>query len=845
MLAKSSRLFVVIVPAVAAASMVVDASIRDTQLRLGKPAVWTLEQAHYLLARQRRTNLDLETKALTGEDLNPNAVNSSRLDALQTLFGLQVGVDSERGIANKDVVARRDESQRQRKDLTRQLSTYRSQELKLVREIGKLQIDASGLDADSQKGDLAVKNAEIAAKQTELTLVQKRIADTSALLSDTDKQLDASLDLKPFTGAAAGSLPESTVAKALNDAMDTGASRIHASAALDNYIQMQYELIAKQLSLLRDDVGTENRLVFLELPASVYTSPKAEDVLIRTSWQIQALVRCKSSSDQRPIDTLAPNWDQYKKNYEEACRTNVTPAGTEKSGSTRVFERSWNLSAVLGANRAKAFDALKAQQPSPDSASVFIPVLPATTNNTHVVDLFPRQAALNVNTVHDSVNRISLSGLWSLIGGFGAKTQFERQHELFENYIQQDIFASGYGKGDTTFGWTFGPLPGSRQVSSGVKVTYAAVLIPKDVQALSLQGSICPLKRKGLPLADPFSADAAQQGCTSPDPFFLTLPAADEGFAPTEVRYSTVTPAQTATMFLTGDYFSPQIGILVDGSPLKARALGLAQTDLDQSLAVPSDEHFTGEFEYVSSRILVLRIKGSDNYSGTPRISLITPSSARELNDQRMTINGAPSRTFAEEAANGNGLFRAALSIEGMRLANIDTKVGDVTVDLGGTGFGRLTQFAVNGVAATPVSVNDHAARIRFVPHGTVSWDITGQESGPGSRFASYASANLLLLKKTGGEVIADVPAVGKESEHLIIKLVAQTMNDRVDTVSVVGGTLDEDTVAMAPGELVIEVSAPQSTVLVRLDRVVGDWRQTLTWTFNRQKGRPDTWTVK
>jgi hypothetical protein len=61
---------------------------------------------------------------------------------------------------------------------------------------------------------------------------------------------------------------------------------------LDNHIQMQYELIAKQLTLLRDEVGPGERLVFLELPHSIYTTPgKAEEKLAQVWWHIDGCVR--------------------------------------------------------------------------------------------------------------------------------------------------------------------------------------------------------------------------------------------------------------------------------------------------------------------------------------------------------------------------------------------------------------------------------------------------------------------------------------------------------------------------------------------------------------------------
>jgi len=53
-----------------------------------QPNVWTLEQAHYLLAQMHRRNLNLKATGL-GE-LDPNEINGLNFDVLKTL--LEVGV---------------------------------------------------------------------------------------------------------------------------------------------------------------------------------------------------------------------------------------------------------------------------------------------------------------------------------------------------------------------------------------------------------------------------------------------------------------------------------------------------------------------------------------------------------------------------------------------------------------------------------------------------------------------------------------------------------------------------------------------------------------------------------
>src|SRR6266852_3696297 len=57
---------------------------RPVIINADQPNVWTLEQAHYLLEQMHRRNLDLKAKSL--EDLDPNAINGLRFDVLRLLI---------------------------------------------------------------------------------------------------------------------------------------------------------------------------------------------------------------------------------------------------------------------------------------------------------------------------------------------------------------------------------------------------------------------------------------------------------------------------------------------------------------------------------------------------------------------------------------------------------------------------------------------------------------------------------------------------------------------------------------------------------------------------------------
>src|SRR5215218_1507251 len=61
----------------------VDAQRRMVVINAEQPNLWTLEQAHYLLAQMHRRNLDLKAKSL--DELDPNEIAGLRFDVMRML----------------------------------------------------------------------------------------------------------------------------------------------------------------------------------------------------------------------------------------------------------------------------------------------------------------------------------------------------------------------------------------------------------------------------------------------------------------------------------------------------------------------------------------------------------------------------------------------------------------------------------------------------------------------------------------------------------------------------------------------------------------------------------------
>ena len=80
---------------------------KRVQIQIGKPSVWSMGQAHYLLADMRKKNRDLKTRMPDDAALDPNAINATSIKILRTL--LDVRGEYNQKIAQENSQAQREE----------------------------------------------------------------------------------------------------------------------------------------------------------------------------------------------------------------------------------------------------------------------------------------------------------------------------------------------------------------------------------------------------------------------------------------------------------------------------------------------------------------------------------------------------------------------------------------------------------------------------------------------------------------------------------------------------------------------------------------------------------------
>ncbi len=692
-----------------------------------QPNVWTLEQAHYLLAQMHRRNLDLKAKSL--EDLDANEINGLRFEVLRMLTEFGVKFDQADLVTNNLLLQNRTFNNDQRQLLITRRNRLSDESLELSRQIAQLESEKAGTDDEDEKSKL---DGKITAAKAHQAKVDKEIEQINAQLDGLPGQTG---DLKSTQAEAnfdPNKLPKSDAFdQAFKDAVTkqiqafNEAPKLNAALRLDNFLQLQYEIISKQLTLLRDEVGPGERLLFLELPQTVNsTYDKADKKWAQSWWKIAGYT---SKVPYKPTDK-----ESYAKYQNKAITSTaekidrVIEAIKEKRQNPNRNKNDYK------AGDLRYVDLDKESTDLPNGTKV-------ENRSVRTVELIPRQSSLNVNDMKLKVKSGALSVVASFLFGFGAKLNVQRQREQFSQFVQQELYSAAFGKGAREFGWTFTPMPGTDRLMSGVRTTYAIVVIPKEANAVVLESNGCFFPRSEYQpynFAETLSGsrwqdDRTSRSCGDSKAFIVSVPNVDEGENDFEVRsisYQPVDKGKRIVVSIGGDNFSSQMGVLINGVPL-IPAIGLAQPLIrdDSKVFEATSKDFEketihGQIERVDSNRIVLSFKMPDDFEDTPTITLIAPGRAVDINwFDDIAINGkfpatllpihdkdckkvpqpANCVTIAARMFNGEQIpERPPFRIDGIEAFRGDN--GKVSVVVTGAGFDSAsTKTFVNGIDKT------------------------------------------------------------------------------------------------------------------------------------------------
>lgn len=668
-------------------------------IHIGSPQVWSLGQAHYLLAKMHKDDRALATKMPGSEDLDPNGINATRIQMIQRLLDIEAQFSQKTGVENNAALREEQVKLKQRSDAQAALSEKQKELQALDKQILDEQQRLAALQVADKARDEA-RNAttpvtpptpdDLARKQeiAQLTVTiqhdqdskTKLTQDITTLQTTANSSVTPSGLAEPPLNASAGTLPGASdfIKDRLKSvANNMGQPRLAASIVLDNFIAMQGEIIAKQLTLLRDEAGPYKRVIFLELPSSIYTAAcKSDDYVVQVQWKVThynnarmdeetgARLERTSPRNQKPVTTV-PN---------EVLQQPYDPPRDEflkiKEASDKIIREGRKKLAI---DRGKVTDIQQgksedfADSPFKEDRDWH----PVSNDEVRAIDIIPRQSALNVNDVQSTVSRTNFLGVMKLLLGLGIKVNYQRQKELYEQYLQQEVFASGFGKGLNAFGWTFGPLPGTKRVAPGTRTTYAILAIPDDTTLLGIEAKAVTYHRKTTPKYDVYDRDYTDdKQVIAQEQFSILIPGEQtENFYVDSIGYTPVRKSEQVTVVIDGQNLSPQLGVLVDGVPLpKSISIGNTGTS-DASADGPTGAKVLGQYELVNSGQLVMKFSMGPDYVGTPNITLITPSKSSAINFFRMDINGREDSSLRDRSPK-EPMFMDALSLDSVELVS-------------------------------------------------------------------------------------------------------------------------------------------------------------------------------
>lgn len=792
-----------------------------------QPNIWTLEQAHYLLAQMHRRNLDLRAKSL--EDLDPNEINGLRFDVMRMLVEFGATFNQADLATNRMFAQNQEFNSQRRRDLTAQADSLRKESLTLTGEIDDLETQKADATTDEEKARF---DAKITSKKNRLAKVDKELENTNAEL----KTLNVSGgELKATTGGAEfdpNKLPKSVFDKAFEDAATdqikkfSEAPQLNATLRLDNFLQMQYEIIAKQLTLLRDEVGPGERLLFLEMPQTLnVANHEADNKWAQSWWKIAGYTTRQPNAV--PTPTPAPTDTPQGRRNEAPIKTSedvnamlVTP--TPQNISPRSPARSpgndYTIQFVPLDDREvndKNAQGVVERYLTRDSNRVIL-----SNRLVRTVELIPRQSSLNVSDMKLNVRAGAFNFVLSTLFGFGSQLKVQRQREQFAQFVQQELYSSAFGKGSREFGWTFTPMPGMDRLQSGVRTTYAVVVVPDDATSLVLETNGCYFPRNAYqpanfqetksPTWNHDHRTSRNCGGQQTKAFVVPIPTASvdgtNDFWVRRIDYQPVGKGKQIVVLITGDNFSSQIGVLVNGVPLR-QSIGLAQPLIrdDSRAGQLTEEDFKeskiqGHIERVDTNKIVFSFTMPDDFEGTPTITLVAPGKAIDLNwltnihineIQGFATLSSRSRNACKKGQTpppcievADDMF-AGDPVNPLRIDRVEAfrSAGrSINVLITGAGFKRTHGVLINGTPQPKALVTDSLISVTNVP-APLDDDVQVTLVADDKTLNAAAVVNPLQLKIDKIKVISYEASTKEKPGVLVVRIEGRGFNSRLETI--------------------------------------------------------------
>ncbi|NKB32629.1 MAG: hypothetical protein GKR91_05975 [Pseudomonadales bacterium] len=118
----------------------------------GKPEIWTLDEAHYLLRNVKENSGAISVQALT--NLNPNETNASSVRMLRSAFEASLVYDEPVQIANRLKLDNYNYELSRKRELEQNLDDQRMIETSLIADIALLDIEIAALPESEENNTI-------------------------------------------------------------------------------------------------------------------------------------------------------------------------------------------------------------------------------------------------------------------------------------------------------------------------------------------------------------------------------------------------------------------------------------------------------------------------------------------------------------------------------------------------------------------------------------------------------------------------------------------------------------------------------------------------------------------
>lgn len=687
----------------------------------GQPKLWSLSDALYLVgdARERLRNL---SATLPGEtagpgDVDPNEVHLRQLNLLLQTLGINVQYDQAQAVKNQDAqnqyqqqVKQYQSDQAARAQLNQQLQTQQDQLAKANNDLTAAKADQARLDAlvagaeaeqtRLQTPQTALQNEQVTAGSPEAAQRDADLGTVNAGLADVGKRLDglyksqtdAKAKVAQLTQTQAGAQQAVTDTQTRLSAITTqypqapsvtgtgpvSADKIAAGpdllsdfftndsvktailqqmnkilaqdpkapylqtirSSIDGYLQT----IAQRLTLLRESADPNYDLYFMEVSASVEPSKQAKNHMARARWVFQ-----ESQIDWKGLANDLLNQRPDNDATRQSQMATLEAANVKTPADRLAAARKAVQELTAGANGTETGTSLSVLEEA----------------KPYAFELSPAQGAVNValSDVHDS--RLSIVGIFSTLIGIGGGFNYQREHQIYGQFLEQNVYLAAQGKGSNVeFGWDYGPVPGASYTASGTFTTYGVLAVPKYTLQLKFntKGDWMLKPEKGgtaVPVSEQSNASCYSQapvnGADQAPPtscpqnqksYKLSLPGANSWVS--QLLYAPVPAGEEIAVIMTGRGFSAETSILVNDIPLEPRWRLIDSTSgnitytkgaTPQLETMGGKRQVIGSFEVTSQESITMRFRMEDTFTGIPEITVISPQKSIHLNELYLRIN--------------------------------------------------------------------------------------------------------------------------------------------------------------------------------------------------------------